>query len=135
MPFDEALAQRTRSLIVGDYAVEEKRMFGGLAFMVNGHMCCGISGQDLMVRVGPDIFEQALKRPHARPMDFTGRPLRGFVYVAPEGCRTSAKLNGWVKLGLDFAFSLPPKMRAAAPPARGPGSPGIPPGPTGSTSR
>ncbi|MEX2301150.1 MAG: TfoX/Sxy family protein [Bryobacterales bacterium] len=109
MPFDEALAQRTRSLIRGDYAVEEKRMFGGLAFMVNGHMCSGISGQDLMVRVGPDIFEQALKRPHARPMDFTGRPLRGFVYVSPEGCRTSAKLNGWVKLGLDFALSLPPK--------------------------
>jgi TfoX/Sxy family transcriptional regulator of competence genes len=109
MPFDEALAQRTRSLIGGDYAVEEKRMFGGLAFMVNGHMCCGISGQDLMVRVGPDIFEQALKRPHARPMDFTGRPLRGFVYVSPEGCRTSAKLNEWVKVGLEFALSLPPK--------------------------
>jgi TfoX/Sxy family transcriptional regulator of competence genes len=109
MPFDEALARRTRGLIGGDYTVEEKRMFGGLAFLVNGHMCCGISGQDLMVRVGPDIFERALKRPHARPMDFTGRPLRGFVYVAPEGCRTSAKLNGWVKLGLDFALSLPPK--------------------------
>lgn len=84
-------------------------MFGGLAFLVNGHMCCGVTAGDLMVRVGSDLHERALKRPHARPMDFTGRPLRGFVYVAREGCRTAAQLKGWVKLGLDFALSLPPK--------------------------
>ena len=111
MPFDEDLAKRTRAVIGGDYALEEKRMFGGLAFLVNGHMCCGISGDDLMVRVGPDIYERALKRPNARPMDFTGRPLRGFLYVAPEGCRTAAQLKGWVKLGLDFVLSLPAKQR------------------------
>lgn len=109
MPFDDKLAQRTRGLLKGDYELQEKRMFGGLAFMVNGHMCCGISGKDLMVRVGPDIYERALKRPHARKMDFTGKPLRGFIYVAPEGCRTAAQLKGWVKLGLDFVLSLPPK--------------------------
>jgi TfoX/Sxy family transcriptional regulator of competence genes len=109
MPFDESLAQRTRRALGDKYALEEKRMFGGLAFIVNGHMCCGVAGQDLMVRVGPDIYERALKRPNARPMDFTGRPLRGFVYVAQDGCRTAAQLRGWVQLGLAFVLSLPPK--------------------------
>jgi TfoX/Sxy family transcriptional regulator of competence genes len=109
MPFDESLARRIRRALNSQPALEEKRMFGGLAFLVNGHMCCGVAGQDLMVRVGPDIYERAVKRPNARPMDFTGRPLRGFVYLAPEGCRTAAQLKGWVQLGLDFVLSLPPK--------------------------
>ena len=65
--------------------MKEERMFGGLAFMLNGHMCCGIVGDDLVVRTGLDRFEAALFRPHPRPMDFTGRPMRGFVYVSPPG--------------------------------------------------
>jgi hypothetical protein len=109
MPFDEILAGRVRRALAGQQALEEKRMFGGLAFLVSGHMCCGVAGQDLMVRVGPELYERALKRPHARPMDFTGRPLRGFVYVGQEGCRTAAQLQGWVRLGLSFVLSLPPK--------------------------
>ena len=84
-------------------------MFGGLAFLVNGHMCCGVVGQDLMVRVGPDLYERALKRRNARAMDFTGRPLRGFVYVAKQGCANTAALKGWIQLGLGFVLSLPPK--------------------------
>jgi hypothetical protein len=84
-------------------------MFGGLAFLVNGHMCCGIVGKDLMVRTGPDDYKTAVTRPHARPMDFTGRPMRGFVYVDAPGCRSPRDLNAWVQRGLRFALSLDPK--------------------------
>jgi|SRR6516162_1520561 hypothetical protein len=109
MPFDETLAGRLRPLFRGKYSVKEKRMFGGLAFMINGHMCCGIVGKDLVVRTGPDGFEQALRRPHARPMDFTGRPMKGFVYVAPPGYRSDRDLKSWTRRGLDFVLGQPPK--------------------------
>jgi hypothetical protein len=109
MSFDETLAKRLRPLFQGKYTVTEKKMFGGLAFMVNGHMCCGIVATDLVVRTGPDAFEHALKRPHARPMDFTGHPMKGFVYVAPAGYRSDQNLKSWTKLGLDFVLSQPPK--------------------------
>ena len=89
--------------------VKERRMFGGLAFMVNGHMCCGIVGKDLVVRVGADEHAQALAQPHARAMDFTGRAMKGFVYVGPPGSRTTASLRKWIKLSLGFVGSLPPK--------------------------
>lgn len=84
-------------------------MFGGLAFMVNGHMCCGIVGEDLVVRVGVDAHEQVVSRPHAREMDFTGRSMKGFVYVGPDGYRTKSSLKSWIKRGLQFVMSLPPK--------------------------
>lgn len=109
MPFDENLAVRLRPLFQGQYAVTEKKMFGGLAFMVNGHMCCGIVGSDLMVRTGPDAFDHAVKRPHARPMDFTGRPMKGFVYVAPAGYLSDRDLQSWTQVGLDFVLSQPAK--------------------------
>jgi TfoX/Sxy family transcriptional regulator of competence genes len=109
MAFDDSLAERIRHALANQKGLEEKRMFGGLAFLVNGRMCCGVVGQDLMLRVGPDLYERALKRRNARPMDFTGRPMRGFIYVAKEGCRTAAALQGWVQLGVSFALSLPPK--------------------------
>ena len=79
--------------------------------MVNGHMCCGIVGNDLVVRVGADAYERALSHLHARPMDFTGRQMKGFVYVGPPGSRTPASLRKWIKLGLDFVASLPPKRK------------------------
>ncbi len=84
-------------------------MFGGLAFMVNGHMCCGIVGKDLMVRTGRDQYEAALSQPYARPMDFTGRPMRGFVYVNPSGYRSTRDLKTWVRRGMRFILSLPKK--------------------------
>ena len=109
MQFDETLAHRLRPLFQGNFKVAEKKMFGGLAFMVNGHMCCGIVGKNLVVRTGPEAFDQALKRPHASPMDFTGRPMKGFVYVAPAGYHSARDLKFWTKLGLDFVLSQPPK--------------------------
>jgi len=109
MPYDETLAERLRPLFRGKYSVKEKRMFGGLAFMVNGHMCCGIVGNDLVVRTGPDRFSEAIRQPHARPMDFTGRPMKGFVYVAPAGYRSDLDLRSWTRRGLDFVLRQAPK--------------------------
>jgi len=109
MPFDEVLADRVRLLLRGRYSVTEKKMFGGLAFMVNGHMCCGIVGKDLVVRTGLKEFDAALSQPHARPMDFTGRPMRGFVYVAPAGTRSGSDLKTWTRRGLRFVLLQPPK--------------------------
>ena len=109
MAYDEKLADRVREVLKRRRGIEEKKMFGGLAFLVNGNMACGIVGEDLMVRVGADAHQAALKKPGARPMDFTGRPMKGMVYVAPSALRRSTTLEAWVKQGLTFARSLPPK--------------------------
>jgi TfoX/Sxy family transcriptional regulator of competence genes len=109
MAFDEKLATRMREILSERVEVSERRMFGGLAFMVHGHMACGIVGDDLMLRVGVDGFDEAIKEPHARPMDFTGRPSRGMVYVAPAGVRTKASLRSWIETGIAFVETLPPK--------------------------
>jgi TfoX/Sxy family transcriptional regulator of competence genes len=106
MAFDPDLAQQVREALAGKRGVVERKMFGGLAFMMRGNMCCGVSGNDLMVRVGLERYEDALARPHARPMDFTGKPLRGFVYVGPDG---HDDLKAWVARGLAFVRTLPPK--------------------------
>ena len=87
-------------------------MFGGLCFLLGGNMCCGIVGEELMLRVGPEAYESVLGREHAREMDFTGRPLRGFVYVDPPGVRSDAELGSWVDRSLEFVLSLPPKPGA-----------------------
>src|SRR5438046_9238836 len=89
-------------------------MFGGLCFMVSGSICCGLTGTALMVRVGRDGYEKALALPHARPMDFTGRPLTGMVYVDPAGYETNAALAKWVERGVNFVSVLPAKKSAAA---------------------
>ena len=109
MAYDEKLAERIREVLKRRRAVSEKEMFGGLAFLVNGHMACGVQGDDLMVRVGPEDYESALKKTGARPMDFTGRPLKGMVYVGPRGHRRAPSLNAWVERGLSYVRSLPPK--------------------------
>jgi TfoX/Sxy family transcriptional regulator of competence genes len=109
MAYDEGLAARVRDILDGVAGLAEKRMFGGLAFMVGGNMCCGVVGDELMVRVGPDAHDDALTQAHARPMDFTGRPMKGMVYVAPAGLKTAKALSAWVKRGLTFARSLPKK--------------------------
>lgn len=84
-------------------------MFGGIAFMMRGHMFAGTLGEALMVRVGPAEYERALARKHVRVMDFTGKPLRGFVAVDPAGIRTARELGSWLKRGMAFAATLPPK--------------------------
>ena len=107
MSYDEKLAMRVRRVLADRDDVVEKKMFGGLCFMVNGAMCCGLTKSDFMVRVGPEKFDDALAQPHTRPMDFTGRPSKGMVYVAPEGLRTDAALARWVRRGLAFVAAHP----------------------------
>lgn len=112
MPFDEALGQRLRVAMEAECArdmLTEKRMFGGLAMMVNGNMACGIIGYNLMVRVGPDAHDECVALPHAAPMDFTARPMKGYVYIYPEGIATARELKAWAKRGADFARTLPKK--------------------------
>jgi len=107
MPFDEQLADRVRRVLAARRDVEEERMFGGLAFMVGGKMACGLVGDTLMVRVGPDDSERLLEEPHVRPMDFTGRPMRGFLYVDPAGIETPRTLQAWVDRATRFVDALP----------------------------
>ena len=109
MAYDEKLAERVRRALTPREGLSEKRMFGGIAFMLRGNMVCGIVKDQLMVRVGPERYDDALARPHARPMDFTGRPMKGMVYVEREGCRTDEGLKWWVEQGLNFAATLPTK--------------------------
>jgi len=109
MAFDEVLAGRIRARIGERPDLTELRMFGGLAFMLHGNMCFGVVGPSLMVRVGPDAYEEALARAHVREMDFTGRPMRGLVYVESPGFTSDADLSAWLERGLAFATSLPPK--------------------------
>jgi TfoX/Sxy family transcriptional regulator of competence genes len=94
-------------------------MFGGLCFMVNGGMCCGLTNAAFMVRVGPDQYEDALAQPHARPMDFTGRPLAGMVYVDPSGYRADADLARWVQRGVDFVSTKAAGKKASRTPPGG----------------
>lgn len=114
MAYDEAVAGRIRTGLRARRDVEEKRMFGGIAFMVAGHMAVGVVGDELMVRVGPEGHAKAVARRHARPMDFTGRPLKGFVYVAPAGFRSDADLRRWLDTAVTFAKTLPAKPVRAA---------------------
>ena len=109
MAYDEALAERVREQLAGEPAVAEKAMFGGLAFLLEGNMAVGLSGEELMVRVGPDASDDALAQPHTRAFDMTGRPMKGWILVAPEGVAEDHDLAGWVGRGVDFARTLPPK--------------------------
>lgn len=109
MSYDAKLAERIRKLLQNRNDVVQKKMFGGLAFLVNGSMCCGVIKTDLVVRVGAECYEQALREPHARAMDFTGRPLTGFVYVAPAGYKSDTSLKKWIEWGVDFVSKLPAK--------------------------
>ncbi|MEZ4457116.1 MAG: TfoX/Sxy family protein [Gemmatimonadales bacterium] len=111
MAFDETLASRVQDRLARRSAYEERSMFGGLALMVDGKMAIGISGTDLMVRVGPDAHDDALAQPGARPMDFTGRPMRGFVFVGPEGTRTARDLDRWIDRALAYN-PIAPKSKA-----------------------
>ncbi len=109
MPYDETLARRVQQVLTTQPGVVERKMFGGLAFMLNGNMAVGILNDRLMVRVGKDAYNDALSLPHCRPMDFTGRSMRGFVMVDPAGIAAEPELSAWVHRGLDFASTLPAK--------------------------
>src|SRR5436309_14215260 len=109
MAYDEGLAERIRGILADRHDVSEKKMFGGIAFMVRGHMSVGIVKDDLMVRVGPDMHENLIRQPHARAMDFSGRPMKGFLYVDSAGLEADADLERWVGHGLQYALSLPAK--------------------------
>jgi TfoX/Sxy family transcriptional regulator of competence genes len=109
MAFDEALAERVREALVGRAEVSERKMFGGIAFMLGGNMAVGIVGDDLMVRLDPEDAQRALAEPQVRPMDFTGRPARNMVFVDSEGTASDEDLAAWVDAGADYASSLPPK--------------------------
>jgi TfoX/Sxy family transcriptional regulator of competence genes len=109
MAFDAELADRVRESLAPRTAFGERSMFGGLAFMVDGHMACGVLGDDLVLRLGPAGAEDALERPDVRPMDFTGRPLKGYVYVAPAGIGDDVGLGDWLDQALAFVKALPAK--------------------------
>ena len=113
MAYDEAVAERLREQYATVSHVTEKKMFGGIAFMHHGNMCCGVVGEELMVSVGAEAYEEALGQPHARAMDFTGRPLRGMVYVGTPGFESDEDLDAWVARGTAFTRSLPRKSSRA----------------------
>ena len=122
MAYDSQLADRILRELGPEDDIEERKMFGGVAFLRSGRMFVGITGDDLMVRVGPERYEESLGKPHVRPMDFTGRPMTGYVYVAPAGRRTDTALRAWVTLGARFVATLPagkPRPRRTPRPKRG----------------
>ena len=105
----DELVERLRIVFQDRTDVVEKKMFGGLTFMVSGHMCCGVTGEDLMVRVGEEQYENSILLPHTRPMDFTGRVMKGFVFVESAGLRSDEDLKEWVNRGIKFVSTLLPK--------------------------
>ena len=119
MAFDETLAARIRAALPGRKDVVEKRMFGGVAFMVRGHMSCGVVGSSLMVRVDPEQADRFLREPGVRPMDFTGRPMRGFLFVDSPGIARTASLEKWIGRATAFAETRPEKKRANPSRSRG----------------
>lgn len=109
MPYDKKLAGRLGAIFKRRKNVVEKKMFGGIAYMVGGHMCCGIAKDMLVVRVGPDAYEDALKEKYVMEMDFTGRPMKGYVYVESKGIESDEELKAWVERGIKFVKTLPLK--------------------------
>ena len=109
MVYDEGLAERIAGIFSVKQEFEVKKMFGGLCYMSKGHMVVGIVGDELMVRVGKENWESALTRPHAREMDFTGKPMKGMIYVAKPGFESGKDLESWIDLALSFTNSLEPK--------------------------
>ena len=109
MAYDEGLATRVRDVLGNRPGLVEKTMFGGLAFLVRGNMACGVRGDDLMVRVSPEVADAALAEPGVRPFDMTGRPMKGWLLVTPDGHAEDDDLRRWVGRGLAYASSLPPK--------------------------
>jgi len=112
MAFDEKLAARMRARLSSGANITEKRMFGGLAFLLNGNMCCGVHGTEMIVRLHPQQHERALAEPHTRVFDLSGRPMKGWVLVHADGLKDDPRLAGWLELATGYAASLPGKGTA-----------------------
>ena len=109
MAYDEGLAQRLREALQSERGISEKKMFGGLAFISHGYMFIGIAGDALMARIGLEYYEKALSRRHVRVMDFTGKPMKGYVFVDPSGYARDSDLSDWIERCHRFVRSLPPR--------------------------
>lgn len=109
MSYDEGLAERLREALGGRPGITERKMFGGLAFLSRGRMFVGIVGDSLMARVGPERYQEALAQPHVREMDFTGRPMKGIVFVDPPGFEDDSELSSWAEGCHGYVQTLPPK--------------------------
>ncbi len=109
MAYDEGLAERVRQALGERAELSERKMFGGLAFMLAGNLCCGVIRDDLILRTFPEDAEAALDEPDVREFDVTGRPMTGFVFVGPGATATDEDLRGWVERAVAFAETLPPK--------------------------
>src|SRR5262249_23370138 len=109
MAFDEALAQRIRRQLARSKDIEEKKMFGGIGFLLKGNMLVGVWKDSIIVRLGDQGGDDALKQPHVRVFDITGRAMKGWVLVAPEGVKSDDQLNNWIKQALEFVANLPAK--------------------------
>ena len=108
MAYDLKLADRIRSKL-DELPFEEKKMFGGVGFLLNGNMACGVNKDNLIVRIDPEKQNALLKKPHAKPFDLTGKPMKGWLVVEADGVKTDKQLNAWVKEVVEFASTLPPK--------------------------
>ena len=109
MGYNESLCLRIRELLAGEPGLVEKKMFGGIGFLLDGNMACGVHKDALIVRVGADAYQSALDQANARPFDMTGHPMTGWVMVDPPGFASESALDAWVRRGCEFARSLPPK--------------------------
>ena len=109
MVYDEKLVGRIRKIICKDRHVTEKHMFGGLSFMYGKKMFCGVLKDDLVLKMSHEQWENALKKPNVRPMDFTGKPMKGFVYVNKKGCKPDKDLRKWVELSMNYASTITSK--------------------------
>ncbi|MGR3570969.1 TfoX/Sxy family protein [Brevirhabdus sp.] len=109
MAYDKGLSLRIADTLEDLTDATPQQMMGAMVYMVGGHMCCGVSGDCLMVRVGADGQQDALSYPHTRPLDLGGRSPKGFILVEPEGCAGEDDLLAWLRLGLDHVATLPPK--------------------------
>lgn len=109
MPYDPATAERVRNTLGRTRGLSEKKMFGGIAFLIDGHMACGVLDKTLVLRLGDQGVAKTLGEDHTRPMDFTGKPMKSMLYVAPEGFQSDTALKSWIRRAVRFARSLPPK--------------------------
>ena len=109
MAYDESLALRIRRGLASRRDIAEKKMFGGIGFLLNGNMCCGVHGENMIVRLPPEETDAALRQPHTAVFDLTGRPMKGWILVGPDALGTANALEKWMNASVKYALSLPPK--------------------------